>query len=312
MGKVIGNKTVTASVAIGLAAMLWGVDGVLLTPQLGNLNAAFVVFIIHLVPLAIMSIVFPKEYKLLKTITPKDFFYLFLVSFFGAVLGTLSIVKALFLMNFNSLSVVVLLQKLQPVFAILLAFFILKEKIHKHFILWASIALVSGYFLTFGWSLPDFTGEKSNLIKAALWSLLAAFSFGCSTVFSKKALTKFSFVSSTFYRYFFATIIAFIIVLFSGHLSDFQLVTQRNWLFIIIIGLTTGSGAIFLYYYGLRNVKAMVSTFIELLNPVTALLLDSLINKTQYSIIQWSAAAIMLFAIIKLNLNEQKRTISNS
>lgn len=307
MGKTIGNKTITASAAIGLAAMLWGIDGVLLTPQLGNLNAGFVVFVIHLVPLAIMSLIFPKEYRHLKTMTAQDFFYLFLVAFFGAVTGTLSIVKALFLMNFNSLSVVVLLQKLQPVFAIALAYLLLKEKMHRHFVLWAIVALASGYFLTFGFSLPDFSGEKSNIIRAALWSLLAAFSFGCSTVFSKKALGKFSFVTSTFYRYLFATAIALVIVLCGGHITDFGAVTQRNWLFITIISLTTGSGAIFLYYYGLRHTRAMVSTFIELLNPITALLLDSLINKTHYSAIQWLAAATLLFAIIKLNTNEQKK-----
>lgn len=300
------KATVSGAIAVAIAAMLWGIDGVLLTPQLGNLNICFVVFIIHFIPLIIMSIAFPKEYGRLRTMSSSDVFYFVLVALFGAVLGTLSIVKALFLMNFNSLSVIVLLQKLQPVFAIILAAILLKEKIRKNFVLWAVIALAASYLLTFGWSLPDFEGEQSNLLKASLWSLLAAFSFGCSTVFSKKALVRFSFVTSTFYRYFFATVISLVIVLCSGHLFDFTLVTQRNWLFIGIICLTTGSGAIFLYYYGLRNIRAMLSTFIELLNPITAVVLDRFINGTCYSSIQWISAAVMLFAIIRLNADDSR------
>ena len=50
---------------------------------------------------------------------------LLLVALTGGLLGTFSIVKALFLVEFKQLSVVVLLQKLQPVFAIVLAALVL-------------------------------------------------------------------------------------------------------------------------------------------------------------------------------------------
>jgi drug/metabolite transporter (DMT)-like permease len=229
-----------------------------------------------------------------------------LVALFGGALGTLAIVKSLFLLNFNNLSVIVLLQKLQPVFAILLARVILKERIKKGFALWAVIALIAGYFMTFGWNLPDFSTNGIVTVYAALLSLLAAFSFGRSTVFSKKILGNYSFVSSTFFRYGFTTVIMLVIVLACGHIGDFALVTPRNWLFVALIGLTTGSGAIFLYYYGLRNVKASISTFLELLYPITAVVLDYFVNHTKYSIVQWIAASVMLFSIVMLNVNSKK------
>ena len=295
------NARISGALAVALSAMLWGVDGILLTPQLYNLNTAFVVFVIHLFPFLLMNLFFFREYRHLKTMSRSDLLYFFLIALFGGALGTLAIVKSLFLLHFNSLSVVVLLQKLQPVFAIILARIILKERIKKHFALWASIALIGGYFLTFGWSLPDFSTEGIVTLYAALLSLLAAFSFGSSTVFSKKILGNYSFVSSTFFRYGFTTLIMLVIVLFTGHLGDFPQITPRNWLFIALIGLTTGSGAIFLYYYGLRNVKASLSTFLELMYPITAVVLDYFVNKTTYSPIQWVAAFVMLFAIIMLN-----------
>ena len=244
-----GNSSlrVKGALAVAVSAMLWGVDGILLTPQLYNLDTSFVVFLLHLFPFVLMNLFFFREYRHLKTMTRSDLLFFLLVALFGGALGTLAIVKSLFLLNFNNLSVIVLLQKLQPVFAILLARIILKERMKKDFALWASIALIAGYFMTFGWSLPDFSTNGITTVYAALLSLLAAFSFGSSTVFSKKILGNYSFVTSTFFRYGFTTLIMLVIVLVGGHLLDFAMVTQRNWLFVVLIGLTTGSGAIFLY-----------------------------------------------------------------
>ena len=295
------HARISGALAVALSAMLWGVDGILLTPQLYNLNTAFVVFVIHLFPFLLMNVFFFKEYRLLKTMTRSDLVYFLLIALFGGALGTLAIVKSLFLLHFNNLSVIVLLQKLQPVFAVILARIILKERIKRYFALWAVVAL------TFGSSLPDFSTEGITTFYAALLSLLAAFSFGSSTVFSKKILGHYSFVSSTFFRYGFTALIMLVIVLFAGHLGDFTQVTQRNWLFIALIGLTTGSGAIFLYYYGLRHVKASLSTFLELMYPITAVVLDYLVNKTTYSPVQWVAAIVMLFAIVMLNVDSEKK-----
>ena len=44
-----------------LAATMWGFDGIVLTPRLFNLYVPFVVFILHLLPLILMSIIFGKE-----------------------------------------------------------------------------------------------------------------------------------------------------------------------------------------------------------------------------------------------------------
>lgn len=300
------NTKLIGALAVALSAMLWGVDGILLTPQLYNVNTAFVVFVIHLFPFLLMNVFFFREYRQLRTMSKTDLIYFTLIALFGGALGTLAIVKSLFLMHFNSLSVIVLLQKLQPVFAVILARIILKEHIKRNFVLWASIALIAGYFMTFGWALPDFTTEGVTTVYAALLSLLAAFSFGSSTVFSKKILGNYSFVSSTFFRYGFTTLIMLLIVLFSGHIGDFSQITPRNWLFIALIGLTTGSGAIFLYYYGLRHVKASLSTFLELMYPITAVILDYFVNKTVYSPVQWIAISVMLFAIVMLNVEKEK------
>ena len=299
--KFISKKdTIVGAVLVAFAASLWGMDGIILTPKLYNLNVWFVVFILHAIPFLMMNMFFFKRYRNFKYLNHTELISLFFVALFGGAIGTWAIVKALFLVHFQSLSIVVLLQKLQPVFAIALAHFFLKEPLKKNFIFWGSLALTAGYFLTFGWHIPHLEHHK-NTIFAALYAVLAAFSFGASTVFSKKILHKLDFISATFFRYAATTLISFIIVILTGHLLDFSQMTPTNWLIVGIISLTSGSVAIFIYYYGLKKINAMLATIMELFFPITAILLDYFVNHQQLSIIQWISAAVMIYAIIKIN-----------
>jgi drug/metabolite transporter (DMT)-like permease len=74
-----------------------------------------------------------------------------------------------------------------------------------------------------------------------------------------------------------------------------------NWLIFFIIAFTTGSGAIFLYYFGLNKIKASVSTICELSFPLSAIVFDYVFNGNVLTIVQWVGAAILIFAIINLN-----------
>ncbi len=291
---------ITGAAAISLAATMWGLDGVVLTPRLYNLNVGLVVFVLHALPFLIMQPFLYRHYRYLKHFQARDFIVLFLIALFGGAIGTLSIVKALFLINFQELSIVVLLQKLQPVFAIILAAILLKERLNKYFALWASVAILGGYFLTFGLGRPTIdTGSNTTL--SAMYALLAAFSFGSSTVFSKMILQRYHFATATFYRYGFTTAIMLVYTLFTGQLYQFNLITSNNWLIFLIIAFTTGSGAIFLYYYGLNHVRAMVAVMCELFFPISTILFDYIFNGSRLSIVQWLSAGIMVFAIINLN-----------
>ncbi|MCD4790324.1 MAG: DMT family transporter, partial [Bacteroidales bacterium] len=283
------KKTIIGAIAVSLASIMWGFDGVVLTPRLYNLNVVYVVFVLHLIPFLIMNIFLHKEYRHLKSFTSQDYLTFFLVALLGGAIGTLAIVKALFLIDFRHLTVVVLLQKLQPVFAIALAVFLLKERLKNKFILWASVAVVASYFLVFGFNLPDFN-TGANTIYAALYSLLAAFSFGCSTVFSKKILLKYSFYTSTFYRYGFTLLIMLIFVSVAGKFNQFSVTTNENWMFFLIIAFTTGSGAIFLFYYGLVRIRAIIATICELFFPISAIFFDYIVNGKILSPVQWVAA----------------------
>ncbi len=290
-------------ILVTISAVLWGIDGIILTPRLYNLPVDFVVFLLHLLPFVLMLIFFGKELKHLRDFTKRDYIGFTLIGLFGGALGTLAIVKAMFLVNFQSLTVVVLLQKLQPIFAIILAKFILKEKIGKNFVAFALVAIVSGYFLTFGIAMPNLS--ITNYVQASFYALLAAFSFGSATVFGKLVLGKWNFRTALFYRYGFTTVIMSIIVLVNRSVN-FSIVTKENWILILVITFTTGAFAIALYYYGLKYISAHVATMCELAFPLSSALLDYFINKTILSPVQWAAGFFMLYTIYRVSKTQEQ------
>ncbi len=295
------SEPVKGTIAIGLSAIMWGFDGVVLTPRLYNLDVGYVVFILHALPFLLMNLFLFNQYKEVKYFTKQDYITFLLIALFGGAIGTIAIVKALFLVQFQNLSVVVLLQKLQPVFAISLAAILLKEKLKKNFAVWAGLAIIASYFLTFGFNLPNIDSDK-NTIYASLLAIVAAFSFGSSTVFSKRLLKTHNFITATFFRYGFTTLIMLIYILVFNKTGQFYETTKLNWVYFIIIGITTGSGAIFVYYYGLRRVKAMEATISELLFPVSTIFFDYYVNGNLLSPVQFVAAGVMVFALVKLTL----------
>ena len=209
-----------------------------------------------------------------------------------------------------NISVVLLLQKLQPIFAILLAILWLKERPKKTFYLWAIVALIGSYFLTFGFDQPDF--NASGMFIPALLSILAAFSFGSSTVFSKKAVTKVSHGMGTALRFLITTGIMIVIIAVISLLNNFDVQTSYegisgfralNWNLIgafVIIALTTGGTAIFIYYWGLKRVTAAQSTIYELMFPVSAIVLEYLIHDKILAAGQWFGSIIVIFSIVAI------------
>lgn len=300
----VKRPTLLGALAICLSATLWGLDGVVLTPRLNNLSVPLVVFLVHAVPFLLMQVPLRSAYPALARLPARDWLFLALVALAGGVLGTLSIVKALFLVNFSRVSVVVLLQKLQPVFAIALATLLLRERVSARFVRRAGAAVVGAYLLTFGWSLPDVAGDRTTL-QAAGWAALAAASFGSATVLGKRLLTALDFRHATFGRYGLTALLLLVYLTVSGEGVPLGSVTPRNWLIVLVISLTTGSGAVLLYYYGLTRVRAIVSAICELCLPLSAILFDYLVNGSVLGPWQWIGALILVAAIALVSVQGQ-------
>lgn len=282
-----------------LAASLWAVDGIVLRPILYSLPVTLVVFVESVIVALLLTPIMSKHFSKLKHLTYRDWLAFSGVALFGGAIGTMAITKALFYVNYVNLSIVILIQKLQPVFALVLAGILLKEKLTKKFFFWAGFAIIGAYFMTFGLHLPELkAGDKTVL--AAIFALIAAISFSSSTVLSKRALRNVGFELGTYLRFTFTTIIMLIIVLTSGTVSDISEISSHQLLIFLLIAFTTGGTAIFLYYYGLKRITASVATICELAFPLTAVMLEYFLRGNILGPVQWAGALLLFLSIVRV------------
>lgn len=293
------NQTNLASLFVIIAAILWGVDGIALRPMLYSVPVPLVVLIESIVVALILTPFLKSRFLNLKKLKTKDWLSFAGVALFGGAIGTMSITKALFYVNFVNLSVVIFIQKLQPLFALLLARVILKERLPRIFFFWASIAIVGAYLMTFGLDLPNLETGK-HTIYAAAFALLASASFGSSTVLSKRALRNISFELGTYLRFVITSGIMLAVVSFTSGFSYFTEISQLQWIVFVVIALSTGGPAIFMYYYGLKNITASSATIFELAFPLTAVLLEYLLHGNILSPIQWFGVFFLMYAMFMI------------
>jgi len=306
-GQLIG------ALAIMLAALFWSIDGLFIRPQFYVLPAELVVFLEHLLGFIVLSpfvfIFWPK----IKTLSYRSWLALGWVSLFGGMIGTIFITKAFFaaMAGEVSFATVVILQKLQPIFALLLARVILKEKLNKKFYGWAIIAIVASYFIAFAKTGLNIS-SINWLYSGALFAFIAAFSFGSSTVFGKRVANHLDYKAVAALRFGLTSLLVFILVIISGSFTSLDLVSSRQWGLLGLIVLTSGAGSMFIYYFGLRRVPASVATILEIFWPFSALVLDYVFNHNYLNLSQSVALVILLLAFYKISVLGRLKKISFS
>ncbi len=301
-------KNFSGPVFILIAATLWALDGVI-RRHLYTLPPITIIFLEHLIGLIIL-LPFTWKYVFKARLAKREFWLLVLISVLSGLLGTLWFTTALLKVHFISFSVVFLLQKLQPLFAISTASIFLKEKFEKGYILWALLAIVSAYFVTFKNGVVNLETGEGTVI-AALYALGAAAAWGSSTTFSKMLLGKVEAKVSTFYRFLFTIIIALPVLLVFGKGSSLGAVTGPQFGWLALIAVSTGMVALLIYYKGLEKTPVHISTILELTFPFIAILIDMKLYGTVLAPLQWVAALVLVFSIYQIALLRQNADTLN-
>ncbi len=294
--------------AIISAAMLWAIDSAVLRPSLYGLDSFIVVFSEHLIAFIFMFPLLMHEISELKKMRTSDWVTMFLIALFGGVIGTIAITEAffgVFKYQLSNLSTVVILQKTQPVFAVLLARALLKEKIGRNFMIWFMTAIAGSYLLAFGLDLPRI---EYKAFYVPVLAMLASVSFAAGTVLGRKILGRINSRVATYLRFGLTTLITFILISFLGKLHMLSDLTIGNLWILLIIAFTTGGVAIMIYYFGLKRVPASRATIYELGFPVTALILEYVLpvffhkwfpymRVPAYGIWNWTGAFLIILSM---------------
>jgi drug/metabolite transporter (DMT)-like permease len=289
-----------------IAALLWSLDG-LLRVSLYSLPPAVIVFYEHSLGALILVLLSSKWIKDLRSLGRKEWSAITIVSLFSGALGTMFYTAALGMINFTQFSVVVLLQQLQPIWAIGAAAILLKEKIRKRFIFWAALSLVAAFFITFK-DLSINLSTGAGTATAGILALSAGFMWGTSTAVSKIALKKISFLTATALRFIITPVFALIIIAGQSKTDALFSLNLAQWQTLLLITLSTGMVALAIYYYGLKKTPARVATLCELSWPASAIFIDYFRFGNTLSITQIMGVALLALCIYKVTRKNELKT----
>ena len=294
-------RKILPPLAVVFAALLWSADG-FLRQELYSISSFLVVTLEHAFGALLFLPFLIKTWPEIKKLGQRGWISVLWISICGGILGTYFYTKALSYVDYIDLSVVVLLQKLQPIFAISLAAIILKEKLTQRFIGLALLAMLGAYLVTFGTtSIADW--DDKTLI-AALLATLAAFSWGSSTVLGKHALNRLPFTAVTALRLSLTAVFALIIFTVTSDGFGTLELTTHQWRNLVIIVMSTGAVALFIYYFGLKHMQASHATVYELTWPLSAVFLDWIIRGHMLGFAQIIGAILLLGSMILLTQEE--------
>ncbi len=290
------------------AAMLWATDAPFRLHLTQTLSSNFIVLGEHFVDIIVVLPIIFLGVSQIKKLSWRDWGAVLVIAIGGSALASVAFTQAFHYVN---PSVAILLQKLQPLVAISLAALLLKEPLHPKFWLWATVALLGAYFISFPSLVPQlYPGEQFNPnVTGVLLALVAAFFWGASTVLGKYVLRAVDFRLMTALRFCTAFIFLLLLNWRQGSFPAAGQFTLTDALFILIIAIASGVVSLFIYYKGLEITNASVATLAELGFPMAAIFVNWLfIPNSALVPMQLMGVAVLLFAVWRLGVYNGETT----
>jgi DME family drug/metabolite transporter len=283
-------------VLISVAAAMWGLDGLIRRPLSSSTSAYTIVFGEHVVLVALTLPLLVPAFRALWRAGPAYVAAGIVVGAGASAIATILFTKALFHGDFIT---VVVLQKAQPLIAVLGAWLVLKEQPRPGFA-WFLLPALAGVWLI---ALPHplephlrgLTPIAETLGAAALWAM--------GTVFGRLLTRRLTFDHVTTVRFAFGLIASACALPIVGA-SAFSNVHDSLW--IALLALVTGLLALSLYYYGLQRTPALLATLGELAFPVTATLVGIYVFDSTLRWTQWIGVAVTVGVISLLPVRRRE------
>jgi len=214
-----------------------------------------------------------------------------------AVAGTI-FADLLYFFSLTKIPVInaVLIGHMQPIFIVLIGFFILKEdKLTKFDYLGIFIMITAGVLVT------TKTPENLSIIKLGtvgdIYVLLATVAWATTAIVMRKYLKQLNAGVVTFYRFSIASAIFIVYLLLKSSLV-------LSNIYQVLIGLIVGAGTI-LYYEGLKRIKAAQVSALELSTPFFASVFAFLILRELVTVMQISGIVLLAVGIFFLSRKEE-------
>ncbi|OLT12239.1 multidrug DMT transporter permease [Pseudonocardia sp. CNS-139] len=291
-GDQAGNRDRTWLVAV--AAALWGTDGLLRLPLAGQLPAATIVFWEHLLIVVVLVPFLPSAVRAFRAASVRERVALVVI---GA--GASAVATALFTQAFTYGDAVtpLVLQKLQPVIAVVAAALLIGERMRPGYWLFAVPALAGAWLMAF----PDPLNAAPQAAVAALLAV-AAPRLAIGTVLGRMVSVRIPSRDVTVLRFAIGLPASAVVLAVQGAPVA---VTPAQLGPLVLLALVPGLLGLTLYYTGLRSTAAARATLAELAFPVTAALIGVGLLGSHLQPTQWLGLAIVVVAVTALGLRER-------
>jgi drug/metabolite transporter (DMT)-like permease len=269
-----GSTTAIGTAIVAVAASLWATDVFFRRHLATSISATEIVFWEHVVlTLAVLPILL-RAGSALRRLRPVDWLAVIVVGGGASVTATILFTKALTsaITAGGDLTTPLLLQKLQPVFAVIFAYFVLGERVRPRYFWFLAAALLGSYLLV----LDDPGSVLPSNATAPLLAIAAAVLWALGTVLGKFLGDKLNPNELTAVRFATGLPIAAALLLTRGGDGPFLAAGWDDAPWLIALALVPGLIALLLYYRGLERTTASTATLAELSFPATALILNAI------------------------------------
>jgi len=282
---------------VACAAALWGTDGLLRKPLADALPAASVVFWEHVIIVALLVPLLPAAVRAFAMVGRRERLALLAIG-----IGPSAIAAVMFTAAFRLSDAVtpLVLQKLQPVFAVLAAVVLLGERLRPGYFLFAVPALAGAWLLAFKNPLD----VRIAALQAALLALGAAVLWAAGTVLGRMVAATMAPRQITTLRFAIGLPAAAVVLL----VMDAPVaVGWDNAVGLVLLAVIPGLLALSLYYVGLWATPASRATLAELAFPVTAAIIGVGLLGTRLTATQWLGFVIVVVSVTALAWHERVR-----
>ncbi len=283
----------TGVLAILGASLMWSVEPIF--AKLAYANSDFIqtsgirAIVVAVIALLYVLLTNKGNFKVTKKQLPK----LVYIGFAGTVFADL-----LYFFALTKIPVInaVLIGHMQPIFIILIGFFILKEdKLTRFDYLGILIMVIAGVLVTTK-TAGNFSEMRFGTV-GDVYVLLATVAWSTTAIVMRKYLRGLNAGVVTFYRYTIASAI------FVAYLLLRSSLVLAN-IYQVLVGLVVGVGTI-LYYEGLKRIKAAQVSALELSTPFFAVVFAFLILRERATVMQVTGIVLLVVGILLLSRKEE-------
>jgi drug/metabolite transporter (DMT)-like permease len=252
-----------ATALVAVAAALWGLDAWIRAPLAQSTKVATIVFGEHVV---LVALTLPFLAAALTTVVRLGWRHVLAAVVIGA--GSSAVATILFtevVAKYHDFVTPVVLQKVQPVIAIVFAAVMLGERPRRAFVFYLVPALVGTWLM--GVQHPF--DPTVHGMRPTFYALGAATLWALGTVLGRYLARDMRFEHVATLRFVFGLAGSAVALLVLGAPA---FASSYDTFWIAVLAVVTGFVALGLYYYGLQRTPAVAATIAELAFPVSATL----------------------------------------